>query len=125
MSSNHDHLIVPIFTFVVFVPPNPSITLRQSFSGTTKSSTLCNIHPEHLLSIPILNESVSNIRSRFDPMSYLLYYIASLNYIYFQYFILYFPFISFFFYFRSLCTSKSLDNSATVLQWHHKIFHIM
>ena len=84
VSSNYEHFIVTILTYVVFVPPNPLITLWQSFSGPTKSSTLCDIQPDHLLYNPMMNELISNLRSHYDPLSYVLYDIASLTYIYFN-----------------------------------------
>ena len=80
--SNHDHFVFTILTFIVFVPPNPFITMWQFFSDPTESSTLCDIYPEYLLSTSILNELVSNICSRSDPLSYLLCDIASLTSIY-------------------------------------------
>ena len=50
---------VPIWTFVVLVPANPFTILPDGRSGPTKSSLMCEIHPEHRLSIPIVSESVS------------------------------------------------------------------
>jgi hypothetical protein len=59
-SSFHFHTIVPIFTLVVLVPPNPFISLLLSCKGPSKSLIRCDMHPVHRLSIPIGAKSVSN-----------------------------------------------------------------
>ena len=42
------------------VPPNPFIALSQSVRVPTKSSDLCDMHPEHRLYMPMMEESVSH-----------------------------------------------------------------
>ena len=60
LSSSQCHLIVPIWTLYWRVPKNPFIALSLSVKVPTKSSDLCDMHPEHRLYMPMMEESVSH-----------------------------------------------------------------
>jgi hypothetical protein len=61
LTSSHFHLIVPIITLVFTTPPNPLITRFAGFNSPTKWSVLSEMHAVHLLLMPIVVESVSNL----------------------------------------------------------------
>jgi hypothetical protein len=53
--------MVPIMTLDVLDPPNPLMDHPESIKGPSKSSTLFDMQPVHLLSSPIGSELVLNI----------------------------------------------------------------
>ena len=57
--SAHFQTMVPIFRFAVRDPPKPLMDLFVSLRGPSKSSMQCDMHAEHLLSMPIVSASVS------------------------------------------------------------------
>ena len=60
MSSSQVHFSVPIFIADVFDPPNPFTVLLLSRKGPTKSVDTGGKHPDARLSIPTVDESVTN-----------------------------------------------------------------
>jgi hypothetical protein len=54
--------------FLVQMPPNPLMTLSESFKSDIKSSILCEMQAEHLLSIPRLKQSVSTEKSLYQAI---------------------------------------------------------
>jgi hypothetical protein len=53
------HTSVPMYTLDMVAPPKPLTFLETFFKGPIKSFRSLEMHAEHLLSMPIRNESVS------------------------------------------------------------------
>ena len=58
-SSSHLHKRVPVLILGLITPPNPLIFIFDYLSSPMKSSAMCEMHREHLLSIPMVADSVS------------------------------------------------------------------
>ena len=58
-SSSHRHKRVPVLILGWITTPKPLIFLLDSLHSPTKYSAMCEMHRVHLLSIPMVAESVS------------------------------------------------------------------
>ena len=62
-SSSHLQQRVSVLILGWITPPNPLILLFDSLSSSIKYSAMCEMHREHLLSIPMVAESVYILNS--------------------------------------------------------------